>query len=108
MAPPEKSVLEQFTIAENLYLLGTFEKGLTIYNQQVRALNLVWAMIEEVPKEVLRRVAVIGGGFAGLTAAVGLLQKGVEHVSVFEKRAALCPLQEGSDTRWVHPRIGCC
>jgi hypothetical protein len=24
---------------------------------------------------------------------------------VFEKRAALCPLQEGSDTRWVHPRI---
>jgi hypothetical protein len=64
MAPSEKSVLEQFTIAENLYLLETFEKGLTIYNQQVRALNLVWAMIEEVPKEVLRRVAVIGGGFA--------------------------------------------
>lgn len=79
-------MLEQFTIAENLYLLGTFEKGLTIYNQQVRALNLVWAMIEEVPKEVLQRVAVIGGGFAGLTAAIGLLQKGVEHVSVFEKR----------------------
>ena len=98
-------MLEHFKIANNLYLLGTFEKGLTIYNQQVRALNLVWAMIEAAPKDALRQVAVIGGGFAGLTAAAGLLQKGVEHVSVFEKRAALCPLQEGSDTRWVHPRI---
>src|SRR5579884_3263930 len=105
MAPSADFVLEQFTIAKNLYLLGTFEKGLTIYNQQVRALNLVWAMIETAPTSALQRVAVIGGGFAGLTAASGLLQKGVEHVSLFEKRAALCPLQEGSDTRWVHPRI---
>jgi hypothetical protein len=57
-------------------LLETFEKGLTIYNQQVRALNLVWAMIEEVPKEGLRRVAVIGGGFAGLTFGSVILAVG--------------------------------
>jgi len=31
--------------------------------------------------------------------------KGVEQVCVFEKRATLCPLQEGSDARWVHPKI---
>ena len=92
-------------IARNLYLLGTFETGLTIYNQQVRALNLVWAMTKVAPPKTLGRIAVVGGGFAGLTAAAGLLHKGVKHVSLFEKRAALCPLQEGSDTRWVHPRI---
>jgi hypothetical protein len=105
MAPTAKSVLEQFKIANNLYVLGSFEKGLTIYSQQVRALNLVWAMIEAAPKEALQRVAVIGGGFAGLTAAAGFLLKGAQCVFVFEKRGALCPLQEGSDTRWVHPRI---
>src|SRR4051794_37203117 len=76
MTPSADFVLEQFAIAKNLYLLGTFEKGLTIYNQQVRALNLVWAMIQTAPKAALRKVAVIGGGFAGLTAAAGLLEKG--------------------------------
>ncbi len=99
------AVLKRFRVSNNLYVLGTFETGLTIYNQQVRALNLVWAMTESAPLKALRRVAVVGGGFAGLTAAAALLHKGVEHVSLFEKRAALCPLQEGSDTRWVHPRI---
>jgi NAD(P)-binding Rossmann-like domain len=100
-----KDVLSKFRIAENVYVLGTFETGLTIYNQQVRALNLAWSMVEAAPRSKLRRVAVVGGGFAGLTFAAALLHKGVEHVSLFEKRAALCPLQQGSDTRWVHPRI---
>jgi len=104
MLTPE-TVLKRFQIGRNLYLLGTFETGLTIYNQQVRALNLVWAMINAASARSLRRIAIVGGGFAGITAAAGLLHKGAQHVSLFEKRAALCPLQEGSDTRWVHPRI---
>ena len=107
-SPRENSsseVLNSYRVADNLFLLGSFEKGLTIYNQQVRALNLAWAMVEASATESLNRVAVIGGGIAGLTAAAGLLKKGVKHVSVFEKHAALCPLQQGSDARWVHPRI---
>jgi len=100
-----KQVLERFRIARNIYLLGSFETALTIYNQQVRALNLVWSMVECKPPNTLQRVAIIGGGFAGLTAAAGLLHKGVSHVSIFEKRSVLCPLQQGSDARWVHPRI---
>ena len=105
MSSSPSAVLKRFRIAENVYLLGTFETGLTINNQQVRALNLVWSMVEAASAKNLRRIAVVGGGFAGLTAAAGLLHKGAEHVSLFEKRTSLCPLQQGSDARWVHPRI---
>jgi hypothetical protein len=100
-----KDVLATFKLADNIYVLGCLEKGLTIYTQQVRALNLVWSMIEAAETASLQRVAIVGGGFAGLTAAAGLLKKGVPHVSIFERHAALCPLQKGSDIRWVHPRI---
>lgn len=99
-----RRTLNRFRLAGDVYLLGSFEKGLTIYSQQVRALNLAWALIEGAPNK-LGRVAVVGGGFAGLTAAAGLLKKGVRHVTLFERHAVLCPLQQGSDARWVHPRI---
>src|ERR1700731_935684 len=62
-------------------------------------------MVMSAPSDSLRRVAVVGGGFAGLTVAAGLLKKGVRYVALFEKHAVLCPLQQGSDARWVHPRI---
>lgn len=39
------------------------------------------------PKDKSQRVAVIGGGVAGLTAAYRLKQKGYENVTVFEKNA---------------------
>ncbi|HTQ59817.1 MAG TPA: FAD-dependent oxidoreductase [Candidatus Solibacter sp.] len=99
-----KDVLATFKLADNIYVLGCLEKGLTIYTQQVRALNLVWSMIEAEP-DSLHDVAIVGGGFAGLTAAAGLLKKGAPRVAIFERHAALCPLQKGSDIRWVHPRI---
>jgi hypothetical protein len=103
MGAPE--VLESFKLDGNVYLLGSFEKGLTIYSQQIRGLNLAWSMVMSAPSDSLRCVAVVGGGFAGLTVAAGLLKKGVPRVAVFEKHAVLCPLQQGSDARWVHPRI---
>ena len=100
-----KDVLEEFRLVDNIYLLGTFERNLTIYDQQVRALNFVWSLIEPDPKKAPKNVAVIGGGFAGLTAAAGLLTKGVGRITIFEKRATLLPLQQGSDARWIHPHI---
>lgn len=93
-----------------LYLIGSFDKRVTVLAQQTRALNLAWAMIETgtIPTAGTRpfRVAVVGAGFAGLTFAAALLQKGVAaSIDIFEQRDSLLPLQQGSDTRWLHPRI---
>ncbi len=52
------------------------------------------------------RIAVLGGGFAGLTFAAALIKKGCQcSIKIFEERDTLLPLQQGSDTRWLHPHI---
>jgi NADPH-dependent 2,4-dienoyl-CoA reductase/sulfur reductase-like enzyme len=91
-----------------LYLVGIFARGVTVYSQQIRALNLIWALVEQrllackvtrAPRE-RGSIAIIGGGFAGLTAAAALIKKGVyAHITIFEQRDTLLPLQHGSDTR---------
>ncbi|WP_430912164.1 FAD-dependent oxidoreductase [Methylobacterium sp. sgz302541] len=104
------TLLAEFKVADSIYILGSFAKGLTVFDQQVRAHNFAWALwrgleAEETPP-IQRKVAVIGGGVAGLTVAACLLSRSAAmDVAVFEERWDLCPLQQGSDTRWVHPHL---
>jgi hypothetical protein len=79
--------------------------GITLYKQQVRALNLVFAL--EVQKRLekgQRKIAVIGSGASGATAAAAAIVLGYE-VHLFEQRPFPLHLQHGCDTRWVHPRL---
>ena len=102
-------VEKSFRLKDGVYLLGTFERGVTVYKQQVRAHNLVWAIWElhnAGKLDSVNRIAVVGGGIAGLTAAACFLSLfGEASVTVFERLWDLCPLQQGSDNRWLHPRI---
>jgi FAD dependent oxidoreductase len=97
-----------------LYLIGAFDTGVTVMSQQVRAMNLVWALVEsgavrcDSAEAGSKRtsIAIVGGGFAGLSAAAALLKKGANaEITIFEQRDTLLPLQQGSDSRWLHPRI---
>lgn len=103
-----------------LFIIGTFDSGITVLSQQVRALNLAWALVEsgEIPMDrppdadlnevdmSRKRIAVVGAGFAGLTIAAGLLKKRVNaDITIFERRDTVLPLQHGSDSRWLHPHI---
>jgi hypothetical protein len=103
-----QAVEATFFIRSGLYLLGSLERGGTVYNQQLRAHNLVWALSELHlhNKMKINQVAVVGGGIAGLTTAACFLSL-FEDVSVtlFEQLWDLCPLQQGSDNRWLHPKI---
>jgi FAD dependent oxidoreductase len=116
-----RDVLEHYELPESpIYIVGTFDKGITILSQQVRALNLAWALIEsgdvlldrasgtdpESKDPSRKRIAVVGAGFTGLTVAAGLLKKRVNaDITVFERRDTFLPLQHGSDSRWLHPHI---
>lgn len=89
------------------FAVGTYERNITLYRQQMRALNLIYAMAEDsigaAPYPPGTKVAVIGGGAFGLTVAAAATWVGYE-VRLYEKHQALLPLQRGCDTRWVNPR----
>jgi hypothetical protein len=85
-----------------LYLIGLAERGITLYKQQVRALNLIYSLHTE--RLLKATVAVIGGGAAGATAALAAATLGYE-VHLFEQRPILFHLQQGCDIRWLHPHI---
>jgi hypothetical protein len=101
-------VRSKFQLLEGIYLLGSLQKGVTVYGQQVRAHNLIWSLWELSRHDYVtpKSIAIVGGGIAGLTAAACVISR-FQSVSVtlFERQWDLCPLQQGSDTRWLHPRI---
>lgn len=106
--PMPMDVEATFRVLPGLFLLGSMERGVTVYSQQVRAHNLAWALWELRLKSSRKpvRVAVVGGGIAGLTMAACLLcLDDKTEIAVFERSWDLCPFQQGADTRWVHPRI---
>lgn len=112
MSETAKEILKSYSASEEeLYFIGTFDVGVTVYNQQIRALNLAWALIESGKLKSEKSsdkssIAIVGGGFAGVTLAAALIKKNVNaEITLFEKRDSLIPLQQGSDSRWVHPKI---
>jgi hypothetical protein len=106
-----QQVLESYRLDTRppIYVVGAFDRGVTVRSQQIRALNLAWALVETGKVrsgQKPRRVAIVGAGFAGLTLAGGLLKKHTAaRIAIFEERDVLLPLQQGSDTRWLHPHI---
>lgn len=117
-SPPATEALKAYKVdGTALYLVGTFDTGVTVFSQQTRALNLAWAAVESglvpttsmEPTDItapLFKIAIVGAGFAGLSVAAGLISKGaVADITIFEQRDTLLPLQQGSDSRWLHPRI---
>jgi hypothetical protein len=108
---PEK-YLGVTSLTDGIFLIGSLDSGVTIYSQQIRALNLIWALDHAGRLDSASNIAVVGGGIAGLTAAKALrtifaLARHSPHptITLFEKGSMLCPLQRGCATRWVHPHI---
>ena len=89
---------------DHLYIVGSFARSVTVYSQQVRAIGLVDALAGLGRLRQSSRVAVIGGGIAGMTAAAALCKIGIRPV-IFEKESDLAQLQRTSGRRYLHPHI---
>jgi thioredoxin reductase len=102
-----KSYLEHARLVRerSYFAVGIFEHGITLYRQQMRALNLVHAMLMRRKAPSFKpgsKVAVIGGGAFGMTAAAAAAWVGYE-VKLYESHSVLLPFQSGCDTRWINP-----
>ncbi|CAN5439833.1 hypothetical protein BH10CYA1_BH10CYA1_62080 [soil metagenome] len=100
------ALLEKFRCKElkSVYILGCTAAALYIHAQQQRAFNLVWALNKEGELREGLNVAVVGGGMAGLTAAIALAASKAK-VTVFEETFKALSYQRGNLTRYVHPNV---
>lgn len=89
----------------NLFVIGSFDRRITFYSQQVRALSLVHALKELGYLQANPRIAVIGGGAAGLAAAAAAALISESHVVLFESAGELLPLQSTTDRRRLDPHL---
>jgi hypothetical protein len=112
IAPAPIDYLALTSLSDGIYLIGVLDVGVTIFNQQIRALNLIWALDRAGLLPAGVNTAVVSGGIAGLTAAMALRNifslgsdSSRHTITLFEARSVLCPLQRGCATRWVHPHI---
>lgn len=96
-----------FRIGERKYLIGVYQDGITVYKQQIRALNIFHALVRTGVIDRANtgyKIGVIGGGVAGLTFAAASLKAGMK-VRLFEKEPVFLHMQHGCDIRTIHPNI---
>lgn len=99
-----KQYLKHFDLKDNQFILGIYQTGITIHNQQIRALNIFYCltMLGKIKPDT--SIGIIGGGFAGVTFAAAALNFKAK-VTLFEKMDMLLPLQTQCKTRPIHPNI---
>ncbi|MBY5394197.1 hypothetical protein HFN01_05090 [Rhizobium leguminosarum] len=90
----------------SVFVLGSFEQRVTVYAQQVRAFNLVDAILSRGLLQETGSVAIVGGGAAGITAAVALARAApnLKALDLFERRSNVLDLQHHS-SRYLHPHF---
>lgn len=88
----------------NVFALGCHARRVTFADQQARAFNLVWSLLERGRIRKGDRVAVVGAGLAGLTASAVVSQLGCK-TTLLERHSGIMALQRGNLTRFIHPNI---
>jgi len=87
----------------DIFFLGAADSRITFYSQQVRALRLAHALDATGRLKSSDRVAVVGAGAAGVTAALAFVSLGL-RVDLIEKTNDVIHLQSASP-RLLHPNI---
>jgi hypothetical protein len=104
-APSKDDIINESAVPgfRRVFVIGHGASQVAVYSQQVRALNLIWALNQENPLND-KDIVVVGGGIAGVTATAAALLYGA-NVTLLERGEELLHLQRGCHTRYLHPHI---
>ncbi len=87
----------------NVYVLGVQANRITFSDQQKRAFNLIAGLMASGRLVAGDKLAVIGGGVGGVTAAAFGANSGLVP-TVIERHSLPMMIQQGSN-RWLHPNL---
>jgi len=99
--------LALFQLSERKFIVGIHQKGITIFRQQVRALNIFETLVRSGKIDVTNKdfsLGIIGGGIAGITIAAAAARMDIK-VTIFEQQKIFMHMQYGCETRIVHPYL---
>ncbi len=101
-----KAILELLSVPNfnQTYILGCFARYVTLYSQQVRALNLVAALNHTGVIQAGSKLIVIGAGASGVTASAAAALLGAE-VTLLDELEGAMDLQYNNRQRWIHPYV---
>ena len=96
--------LNLFKTHENKYIIGIHQPGITLYKQQLRALNIFYCLhvTQRINKNTT--IGIIGGGVGGCTFAAACLKSKI-NTYVFETYPEYLPIQSRCRGREIHPHI---
>lgn len=103
----EKQLLLQMAVPtyKSVYLLGSFDRRVTIKTQQDRAVNIIHSLNKTRLLSHDSSLLIIGAGIAGLTAAAYAKRLLDCKITVLEKKPAILPIVNGGTDRWLHPNV---
>ncbi|HVV83822.1 MAG TPA: FAD-dependent oxidoreductase [Kofleriaceae bacterium] len=87
-----------------VFAIGVKEAGVTVASQQRRAIHLIDALCRAGVIAAGSRIAIIGAGAAGLTAAAWAARAGTRSI-ILERDSELLSTLRGNYTRLVHPNL---
>ncbi|MGE0403247.1 MAG: FAD-dependent oxidoreductase [Kofleriaceae bacterium] len=101
-----REILDRFQPIGGLpvFVIGVTERAVTVASQQRRAIQLVDAMLRDGVIGAGSRLAVVGGGAAGLTTAVRAARAGC-RVLLLEKANEMLSTFRGNHSRLLHPNL---
>lgn len=89
---------------DGIYVVGCFDRRITVFTQQARALSLIRALFEVGDLAAGQHVAVVGAGAAGVTAAVAAARLGCT-VTLYDEQDLPLMMQADAGHRYLHPHI---
>ncbi len=88
----------------DVFVLGCLDRRITLYSQQLRALNLAAALFADKMLKPHEPVVVVGAGAGGLTCAAALHHLGAE-VTLIEREHEVLSILSKKPDRWIHPNV---